>query len=385
MTRRRRHALAACGVTLALAAAAVAGLTLSGSDSATAAPSSDEMPTALGAHLAKLSQAIPGNGGNPRRAPAARRRRSSPRSRIRRPTSRSRRSRAARCRREPEGRPFPNGKGKKGTWITVGPSNALYPATEFRNSFSYVPNEYSAGGRTTSLAIGPTCKPGQLPALASAPPAVASGARRTRSRAIPTGSSCPARSGSRRSARSRRPERRVGQHDLCRHGRGQLVGRLGAPASGSTSRRTAATRGPARSARPCSTRARSARSRSSRATRTPCTSGTTRARARRLVGLRRRRLGHPGRRRSGVSTSRRTAARAGRSSTTARRRRRRARATRPSRTTAPPARRAASAASSSTRRTRTIVYAGSYSRGIWRSTDGGRDVDADQAVAQRGS
>src|SRR5688572_18762635 len=44
MTRRKRHALAACGVTLALAVAAVAGLTLSGTSTPAAAPSG-EMPT----------------------------------------------------------------------------------------------------------------------------------------------------------------------------------------------------------------------------------------------------------------------------------------------------------------------------------------------------
>ena len=57
-------------------------------------------------------------------------------------------------------RPFAKGKGSNGTWVTAGPSEALYPATPFRNSFSYVPNRYVAGGRTTSIAISQTCKPG---------------------------------------------------------------------------------------------------------------------------------------------------------------------------------------------------------------------------------
>jgi hypothetical protein len=59
-----------------------------------------------------------------------------------------------------KGRPFPKGKGRPGTWVTVGPSQALYPFTEFRNSFNYVPSAYIAGGRTTSLAINDTCVPG---------------------------------------------------------------------------------------------------------------------------------------------------------------------------------------------------------------------------------
>ena len=54
MTRRRRHALVACGLTLALAVAGVAGLTLSGDSGTSTASSEGEMPTALGAHLAKL-------------------------------------------------------------------------------------------------------------------------------------------------------------------------------------------------------------------------------------------------------------------------------------------------------------------------------------------
>ncbi len=58
------------------------------------------------------------------------------------------------------GRPFPTGKGRPGTWVTVGPNEALYPFTPFRNSFNYVPNAYVAGGRTTSIAISNTCKPG---------------------------------------------------------------------------------------------------------------------------------------------------------------------------------------------------------------------------------
>ena len=59
-----------------------------------------------------------------------------------------------------KGRAFPKGKGKKGTWVSVGPSKALYPDSPFLNSFLYVPNAYVAGGRTTSIAIADTCRPG---------------------------------------------------------------------------------------------------------------------------------------------------------------------------------------------------------------------------------
>lgn len=46
------------------------------------------------------------------------------------------------------------------SWTKVGPSRALYPFTERRNSRNYVPNEYVAGGRTTDVAISDTCAPG---------------------------------------------------------------------------------------------------------------------------------------------------------------------------------------------------------------------------------
>jgi len=44
-------------------------------------------------------------------------------------------------------------------WESVGPSRALYPFTELRDAFNYVPNEYVAGGRTTSIAISHVCEP----------------------------------------------------------------------------------------------------------------------------------------------------------------------------------------------------------------------------------
>ena len=56
-----------------------------------------------------------------------------------------------------KGRPFPTGKGRKGSWVSVGPSEALYPATDFRTSFNYVPTAYVAGGRTTSIALAASC------------------------------------------------------------------------------------------------------------------------------------------------------------------------------------------------------------------------------------
>ncbi len=169
MTRRRRHALAACGVTLALAAAAVAGLTLSGTDSTTAAPREGEMPTALGAHLAQLRQAIPGNSGHAQEGPgsaeeAAFLARAYPASDI----ALSKIENAKSAFTKAKGRPFPSGKGKKGTWTLYGPSEALYPFTELRNATNYVPNKYVAAGRTTVLAMEPVCKPNKCRLYAAA-------------------------------------------------------------------------------------------------------------------------------------------------------------------------------------------------------------------------
>ena len=64
MTRRRRHGIAGIAVVVLLAAAAVAGVTISGSPVAQTGPvAGDELPTALAGHLDKLRQAVPGNQG----------------------------------------------------------------------------------------------------------------------------------------------------------------------------------------------------------------------------------------------------------------------------------------------------------------------------------
>ncbi len=52
------------------------------------------------------------------------------------------------------------GEAATARWTSVGPTEAIYPATRFRNSGSYLPARYVAGGRTTAVAISPSCKPG---------------------------------------------------------------------------------------------------------------------------------------------------------------------------------------------------------------------------------
>lgn len=162
MTRRRRHGIAGLALLVLVAAAAVAGITLSGSPVAkTAVVADDELPPALGKHLEQLARTVPGNEGMAEEGPAsgaeaAFLQRAYPAETISLAQAAAARAAFASA----KGRAFPRGKGAKGAWVSVGPSEALYPKTEFRSSFSYVPTDYVAGGRTTSIAIADTCKPG---------------------------------------------------------------------------------------------------------------------------------------------------------------------------------------------------------------------------------
>jgi hypothetical protein len=119
-----------------------------------------KMPPAIAKHLKRL-QAIPGVGGEHPEGPGS--------ADIEKflavaypdtdiPLARLQAARAAAGRLQAKN--FPTGKGQPGTWVTVGPSEALYPFTEFRNSFGYVPNRYVASGRATAIAIDPHCQPG---------------------------------------------------------------------------------------------------------------------------------------------------------------------------------------------------------------------------------
>ncbi|WP_406423494.1 glycoside hydrolase [Streptomyces sp. NBC_00873] len=163
MTRRRRQLLAAlvAGI-LAILACVVATY-----------PSGTAAQVALGQDLDKLHRADPGDpleegsesgeegeGGeeNPgSAAQAAFRQRAYPGDTI--TVAQMNGARAAY--RTAKGRPLPTGKGQKGTWVTVGPKEAVYPYAPYRDSSSYLPNEYVAGGRTTAVAISPTCVPGR--------------------------------------------------------------------------------------------------------------------------------------------------------------------------------------------------------------------------------
>jgi hypothetical protein len=118
------------------------------------------MPPALERHLEDLMKAIPGNQGMSMEGPGsaaeqAFRERAYPADAI----SVAQAERSMDAFGSAFGRAFPRGKAKRGVWTNVGPSQALYPFTELRNSFNYVPNAYVAGGRTTSMAISNVCLP----------------------------------------------------------------------------------------------------------------------------------------------------------------------------------------------------------------------------------
>ncbi|HET8651694.1 MAG TPA: sialidase family protein [Gaiellaceae bacterium] len=117
-----------------------------------------EMPNALAAHLADLKEAVPGNEGMSPEGPggaaaAAFDQRAYPDTTI----SLGEMERARDAFAAVRSRQSSAGVTATGNWVLVGPSRALYPSSSFLNSLGYVPNEYIAGGRTTSIAVSDTC------------------------------------------------------------------------------------------------------------------------------------------------------------------------------------------------------------------------------------
>jgi len=160
MARRRRQALAAAAIVLLAGLALVAGITLSGGAPAATGSGSGELPTALGQHLASLQKSVPGNQGMAPEGPSsaaddAFAARAYPDTTIAVSDMQAARSAWTNQRIRPK-----RGNSRPGTWFPIGPSRALYPFTEFRNAFNYVPNEYVAGGRTTDIEIADTCSRG---------------------------------------------------------------------------------------------------------------------------------------------------------------------------------------------------------------------------------
>ena len=157
MTRRRRHALVAAVVALVAISALIATVTLSGTTAAAPA-GGGELPSAFGQHLGNLRAAphSTGLGGPSSWEEQQDEARAYPAEGVAYSWIAAARSGWQSA----KGRPFASGKGSKGTWVSVGPSTALYPLSPFRTRTDYVAGEYVAGGRTTGLAIASTCKPG---------------------------------------------------------------------------------------------------------------------------------------------------------------------------------------------------------------------------------
>jgi hypothetical protein len=149
-----------CFAALVIAAVAIMMKAPATSDPAERLMTERKMPSAIARHMERL-KAIPGLGGESSEGPGSADAekffaRAYPDFDI--PLARLEAARTAASRLKSKG--FPAGKGSPGTWVTVGPSEALYPFTQFRNSFGYVPNTYVASGRATAIAIDPNCAPG---------------------------------------------------------------------------------------------------------------------------------------------------------------------------------------------------------------------------------
>ena len=165
--RRTRLALALAAVGLvAVGAIFAAGGSSNRSTAKVAVRNSDgDMPVALAKHLAQLQQAIPGKGGEPAGESAggpgsstatleefaqmAYPNKDIPLSSLRAARSAFQTARA----RTPGHSPDHN----RASWEQVGPDTALYQFTPFRTARSYVPTEFAMAGRTTDLAIDPNC------------------------------------------------------------------------------------------------------------------------------------------------------------------------------------------------------------------------------------
>ena len=163
--RQRTVLLLGLAIAMIVAGAVVGTVMQSGSQAEAVRPiaqdGQQEFPGNLSAHLARLSRALPGTEGMAEEGPAggaedAFMARAYPADTI--SVGQMDRARAAFA--ATKNRKFPKGWGKPGSWVSVGPSQALYPSSQFLTSFLYVPNAYIAGGRTTAIAISDSCKPG---------------------------------------------------------------------------------------------------------------------------------------------------------------------------------------------------------------------------------
>ena len=165
MNRSLRQSATAIAVGVLAVTGLAAGINGAGTAPPQRAPAGEGQPGALGAHLQQLKRAAPGGQeileGPGSAAEAAFVERAYPASTISlakiEAAKESFQAVVARTSaRERLARP----QARAASWQRYGPSRALYPFTERRNSSNYVPNTYVAGGRTTDLAVAQTCVPG---------------------------------------------------------------------------------------------------------------------------------------------------------------------------------------------------------------------------------
>ena len=154
MTRRRAGA-ALLTLALLLVAVAVAGRMASGASGDRSVRGEGELPTALANHIDALMAATPGSEAMEREGPASAasaefQERAYPDSVISVKEMRGARNAFSAATRRASAPPGHE-------WDMIGPSRALYPFNVLRNSFSYVPNAYIAGGRTTAIDVEEGC------------------------------------------------------------------------------------------------------------------------------------------------------------------------------------------------------------------------------------
>jgi len=160
---RMRHvawALAALGLLVAAGIAAIVAATGAPEVGGTA-PGEANLPPALAAHLEKLGEALPGNGGEPSEGPGSAE--AAELAALAYPDTDiplARLKAAASSFSAAKGRPFPSGKGRPGSWVSIGPSQADYPFFDGRDLTLYVPNDYLAASRINAMAIAPDCRAG---------------------------------------------------------------------------------------------------------------------------------------------------------------------------------------------------------------------------------
>jgi hypothetical protein len=167
VTRKRRRILAGLVAAVLFAALGVVAVTNSGRLESRFEAAFEqeegggELPHSVEERLEKLKEAAPGNEGMAPEGPGSAadfefKARAYPADTIKVAQVDTAKTAITRA----QSRPVAKGKVKGGQWVNVGPSQALYPDTQFRDAFGYVPNDYVASGRTTSIAIADRCRQG---------------------------------------------------------------------------------------------------------------------------------------------------------------------------------------------------------------------------------